>query len=707
MFVVNDDLSIYATRGDIVCLNVSALDDSTGNPYEFQPGDIVRMKIFAKKDAENVVMSKDFPVVAKTDSVGVFLSEQDTKIGDVISKPTDYWYEIELNPYTNPQTIVGYDEDGAKIFKLFPEGKDMVDEPVTPEDIPVVDTDLDLTSSRPVENKAIARAVTLLKNDLETVDKRLTGKIKETEKSGKELTERFNNLIAMDKPSLSQNLDYLEVITDSTKAKIDGRIESDGVFANIKVNLREANLIYGGTTLDLFVIPVDCRPMYLGLIHTEDGLEYSINHNTNGYYMSIRAQDSVTVAPSGAGSVTMSYSLYDYELKDVRVGADGVIYPTAGEAVRGQFGGLFGEVTDMFTVTQSLNLFDINRVTQGRLNVSTGQVDPWDSNFVSDFIEITGSRIIPCVFNEVQGTSNIIYERVAQYDANKNFIQSTYGGTAVVDKLPNAKYVRICFSTTMRNYMVFINDDGEIPNEYIQYEYTKKIKSDYLPSVQVESATSFAGKKMFTLGDSIVAHDMWQPYVLEQLGLSSYQNCGISGTMISGQAGTTAFYKDERVNAIDLDSDFGVIMGGTNDAYGGREIGVISQTNVEGYTVVGALNLLISKLYYKWRLSEGYYDGVDYSSLTRSTEPKNVPIYLVTPIQSTTINADAVAEAMVEVGKLWGIPVIDARTKCFLNKITMGNALYSSDGTHPNTLGGKHLGRCVVNGLIEHQPYFE
>ena len=107
MFVVNDDLSIYATRGDIVCLNVSATDDSTGGQYEFQPGDIVRMKIFTKKDAENVVMQKDFPVVANTDSVGVYLTESDTKIGDVISKPTDYWYEIELNPYTNPQTIVG------------------------------------------------------------------------------------------------------------------------------------------------------------------------------------------------------------------------------------------------------------------------------------------------------------------------------------------------------------------------------------------------------------------------------------------------------------------------------------------------------------------------------------------------------------------------------------------------------------------------
>jgi len=269
MFVVNDDFSIYATRGDIVCINLTATDDRSGEPYEFQPGDIVRMKIFGKNDAENVVMQKDFPVVAKTDTVGIFLTEDDTKIGEVISKPRDYWYEIELNPYSNPQTIIGYDEDGAKIFKLFPEGRDLVDEPTKPEDVPVVDGDLNLTSSRPVENRAIARAITLLKNDVDATGE----KLRANEKSDRELKRRFDNLISGKDAAISKTLGYLSAITETTKSKIDGRIESDGVFANITVNLREANLIYGGSELELFIIPDECRPMETGLIHTEDGLE--------------------------------------------------------------------------------------------------------------------------------------------------------------------------------------------------------------------------------------------------------------------------------------------------------------------------------------------------------------------------------------------------------------------------------------------------
>lgn len=158
MFTLNDDLSIYATRGDTVFFTVMA-EDETGSTYFFEAGDVLRIKIFQKKNANKVVLEKCFPITARTDRYTILLTEEDTKFGDVISKPVDYWYEIELNPFTNPQTIIGYDEDGAKIFKLFPEGKDSEEPEIDPEDIPVVDIELDMTSNRPVQNQAIARAI--------------------------------------------------------------------------------------------------------------------------------------------------------------------------------------------------------------------------------------------------------------------------------------------------------------------------------------------------------------------------------------------------------------------------------------------------------------------------------------------------------------------------------------------------------------------
>lgn len=164
MIIIQGDKSVSVTRGDIAVFSVSAAID--GERCCFAAGDIVRIKVFEKKNAENVVLQKDFGVEEETESVTISLTSKDTKIGGIISKPVDYWYEIELNPLTDPQTIVGYDEDGAKIFRLFPEGRDL--EPVEPEeeDIPIVDPELDLISTRPVQNRAIARRFAQVSQDI-------------------------------------------------------------------------------------------------------------------------------------------------------------------------------------------------------------------------------------------------------------------------------------------------------------------------------------------------------------------------------------------------------------------------------------------------------------------------------------------------------------------------------------------------------------
>lgn len=172
MFQINEDNSIYVTRGDVVAFLVMA--ESNGTAYIFQPNDIVRISVYAKKNAENVVLRKDFVVSEETEKVSILLTENDTRIGEVISKPTDYWYEIELNPLTNPQTIIGYDDDGAKIFKLFPEGDNSGE--VTEEDIPVVDNDFSTESERPLQNAVITMRFNKLQNAVDDVAEKITSK---------------------------------------------------------------------------------------------------------------------------------------------------------------------------------------------------------------------------------------------------------------------------------------------------------------------------------------------------------------------------------------------------------------------------------------------------------------------------------------------------------------------------------------------------
>lgn len=156
MYRVEEDNSIHVTRGDIVVLSLSA--DKNGTPYTFQVGEVLRIKVYGKKDAESVVLQKDFPITETAQTVTLFLGEEDTKIGEVISKPRDYWYEVELNPFDNPQTIIGYNEDGPALFRIYPEGADIPEQEVDPEVIKVIDTELDMNSTRPVQNQVIARA---------------------------------------------------------------------------------------------------------------------------------------------------------------------------------------------------------------------------------------------------------------------------------------------------------------------------------------------------------------------------------------------------------------------------------------------------------------------------------------------------------------------------------------------------------------------
>lgn len=230
MFVLNDDLSIYATRGDIVFFTVSANDD--GVPYKFKAGDVLRIKVFGKKDAENVVLQKDFPVTEETEAVEIFLSEEDTKLGEVISKPKDYWYEVELNPYGNPQTIIGYDEDGAKVFKLFPEGDDIPEFVPDPEDFKVMDDELDMTSTRPVQNQAIARAMVALNASINKSKQTIERNAESTAKSIREL----ESAAAADKAALGQSIAVERARIDQFVSLKNGSTTGDAEMADARVS---------------------------------------------------------------------------------------------------------------------------------------------------------------------------------------------------------------------------------------------------------------------------------------------------------------------------------------------------------------------------------------------------------------------------------------------------------------------------------------
>lgn len=118
-----ENKTIHITRGDVALFEITTKQED-GTDYEFKTGDIIRFKVFKSKDCNCIEIEKDTQIETPTKAAQISLTSEDTKIGDIINKPVKYWYEVELNPDTEPQTIIAYDKEGAKEFILYPEGSD-------------------------------------------------------------------------------------------------------------------------------------------------------------------------------------------------------------------------------------------------------------------------------------------------------------------------------------------------------------------------------------------------------------------------------------------------------------------------------------------------------------------------------------------------------------------------------------------------------
>lgn len=122
MFKIENN-KIHLTRGDVATIEVKAKTED-GTDYIFQKDDVIRLNVFKCKDCGCIVITKDVKANELSNSLKINLSSKDTTIGELINKPVKYWYEIILNPDTEEQTIIAYDEEGAKEFWLYPEAKE-------------------------------------------------------------------------------------------------------------------------------------------------------------------------------------------------------------------------------------------------------------------------------------------------------------------------------------------------------------------------------------------------------------------------------------------------------------------------------------------------------------------------------------------------------------------------------------------------------
>ena len=119
MFKIDEDKTINITRGDKATIELKIpIDDDY---YEFSVGDRIIFAVYEKKGLDKtplLYLEKEVTVAGK--SFDIDLTSDNTRLGELENKVQEFWYEIQLN---DDQTIIGFDEDGAKKFLVYPEGK--------------------------------------------------------------------------------------------------------------------------------------------------------------------------------------------------------------------------------------------------------------------------------------------------------------------------------------------------------------------------------------------------------------------------------------------------------------------------------------------------------------------------------------------------------------------------------------------------------
>lgn len=318
------------------------------------------------------------------------------------------------------------------------------------------------------------------------------------------------------------------------------------------------------------------------------------------------------------------------------------------------------------------NLYNPSTITEGQFIDGSGSLIANSSYSTTDFINVNSNKLYFC--------SGIRF--LSMFDVNKVVIPNTYLNYGTPRPLTfkthaSCKYIRVSHLTT-------------------------DMKDSLYNISRVLNPTRWTGSVWTSYGDSITAQNKWQPYVSDQLGLVP-SNQGIGGTKVADTTGTDtqAMCRDERINAINVNSNLITFMGGTNDWAQNVPLGTISDTGTD--TFYGSVKKTLEKLITKFptarvvSMSTPYGKYPNRAGWTDTYGLKN----------NLNLTTGDYGKVIIEVSRLYGVPCIDVYGNAGWNDINIVTYV-TNDGAflHPNDTGGRRIAEIVLPFLKALEPIF-